>query len=465
VINQLDNGGNTAAFAYDAAGRLSTRTLNNKLIAAYAYNNLDQVTNIGYKVGANNLMNFQYAYSTTMDISQITDITGTHIYGYDAISQLTTATHSSFPKETFTYDAIGNHANSTGAISYQYDANGDLKLRKDVGTAPVNKNIAYQYDALGRLVGRISGNLQARYIYDGDDVVADMMIVNDASAVTLFYGNGPGVDNKLWFITISPVGVSAPVFYVKDHLGSTRALVSNTGSVTNLIDYDSFGKPLGTATGTRFLYTGREYDADTELYYYRARWYDPQARRFISEDPIGLNGGINLYAYVKNNPINYIDPSGLRDIEVYIWNSQVTSGSVGHVMITEYNATKDVILSQFPKKMWISSNNTLKNIQQTSDKEYGRPADKKFLIRIPDDKAFDSVVADHVGRKTWNWKPSTDDQTHCARSAYDALKAGGLPLAGQDKGQILPGTLGDLLDNLSKTSSPRNGWRVEKIYK
>ena len=59
------------------------------------------------------------------------------------------------------------------------------------------------------------------------------------------------------------------------------------------------------------MYTGREYDADTGLYYYRARWYDPEARRFISEDPIGLNGGINLYAYVNNNPLRYVDPSGL----------------------------------------------------------------------------------------------------------------------------------------------------------
>jgi len=73
--------------------------------------------------------------------------------------------------------------------------------------------------------------------------------------------------------------------------------------------------------GTRFLYAGRDYDADTELYYYRARWYDPQARRFISEDPIGLNGGINLYAYVGNNPINAIDPFGYLTIIVPgTWN-------------------------------------------------------------------------------------------------------------------------------------------------
>lgn len=63
----------------------------------------------------------------------------------------------------------------------------------------------------------------------------------------------------------------------------------------------------------RFQYAGREYDSDAQLYYYRARWYDPAARRFISEDPIGLNGGINLYAYVGNNPINQKDSLGLAE--------------------------------------------------------------------------------------------------------------------------------------------------------
>jgi RHS repeat-associated protein len=58
-------------------------------------------------------------------------------------------------------------------------------------------------------------------------------------------------------------------------------------------------------------YTGREWDAEANLYYYRARWYDPQVGKFISEDPIGLKGGINLYGYVENNPLGFRDPMGL----------------------------------------------------------------------------------------------------------------------------------------------------------
>jgi RHS repeat-associated protein len=121
-------------------------------------------------------------------------------------------------------------------------------------------------------------------------------------------GKVPGIDNKLWY-TSSSTGTA---FFLTDHLGSTRALVSSAGDIIpgTQVSYDSFGVP-STQIPTRFLYTGREYDYDTELYYYRARWYDPRARRFISEDPIGLNGGINLYAYVNNTPIILTDPSGL----------------------------------------------------------------------------------------------------------------------------------------------------------
>ena len=219
--------------------------------------------------------------------------------------------HHSLPAESFDYDGIGNHVNqdgtvpSPGGVTYRYDVNGDLKTRIDPTRAPSMPTVTYKYDALGRRVARIKGSEWTRYTYDGEDVVLD----ENSDGSLVYYGNGPGIDNKLWYVE----GSSDPVFFLTDHLGSTRALVSSTGSIIagSEVDYDSFGIPSTTQVPTRFLYAGREYDPDTELYYYRARWYDPQARRFISEDPIGLDGGINLYAYVSNNPINSIDPLGL----------------------------------------------------------------------------------------------------------------------------------------------------------
>lgn len=97
---------------------------------------------------------------------------------------------------------------------------------------------------------------------------------------------------------------------MQDHLGSTVALTDATGSITASTTYDSYGNQTGSL-GTRFAYTGRELNAFTGLYYYRARFYDANLGRFLSEDPIGLNGGINQFGYVGGNPINRIDPSGL----------------------------------------------------------------------------------------------------------------------------------------------------------
>ena len=118
-----------------------------------------------------------------------------------------------------------------------------------------------------------------------------------------------------------------------DHLGSTVALTDANGAITSSTTYDSFGNAIpkqaagsaassagnaASSTGsavpniaTSYRYTGREYDEDTGLYYYRNRWYDPEIGRFISEDPIGFAGGdINLYGYVGNNPLSFTDPSG-----------------------------------------------------------------------------------------------------------------------------------------------------------
>jgi RHS repeat-associated protein len=90
-------------------------------------------------------------------------------------------------------------------------------------------------------------------------------------------------------------------------------VTNGTGALANTYTYDSFGK-VTASTGTlanAFLYTNREFDSETSLSYYRARYYDPTIGRFLSEDPISFEAGVNFYAYVLNNPTNTIDPLGL----------------------------------------------------------------------------------------------------------------------------------------------------------
>ncbi|BBA36824.1 Rhs-family protein [Methylocaldum marinum] len=111
--------------------------------------------------------------------------------------------------------------------------------------------------------------------------------------------------------------------YHPDGLGSLLALTNATGSITATQRFDAFGQKLaGTGTVPTYGYTGREPDA-TGLVYYRARYYDPSIGRFTARDPVGYLDGLNRYAYVGNNPINFTDPNGLlmRRVEMW-WDTQ-----------------------------------------------------------------------------------------------------------------------------------------------
>ncbi|MBK8813144.1 MAG: hypothetical protein IPN69_20780 [Acidobacteria bacterium] len=133
--------------------------------------------------------------------------------------------------------------------------------------------------------------------------------MDDSSGVLTKYQNGLGIDSKL---KLSSNGVSK--YFLADHLGSTNALTDSSGTILEQTAYDSFGNATNQLS-TRYAFTGREFDNFTGLHYYRARWYDGNLGRFISEDPIGFAGGdVNLYGYVHNNSINKNDPWGLVDL-------------------------------------------------------------------------------------------------------------------------------------------------------
>ncbi len=181
-------------------------------------------------------------------------------------------------------------------MSYQWDARNRL-----VGITGPGTTASFTYDALGRRATRTSNGQTQAYQYDGAD------IIRDANAD---YVQGPGIDNVL---DRKDTAIGNNEYYLKDHLGSTIALTDQSGNITTQYAYSPFGQvaKIGANSNNYFEYTGRENDG-TGLYFYRARYYSPDQKRFIAEDPLGFGGGdTNLYAYVYGNPINLTDPSGL----------------------------------------------------------------------------------------------------------------------------------------------------------
>lgn len=151
------------------------------------------------------------------------------------------------------------------------------------------------------------------YLYDGDDIVLQL-VADGATVSTRQYLHGPGIDEPL-----AQVQDGQSYYYHADGLGSILALTDSGKNIVQRYTYDTFGmltSVLDSEFGNAYAYTAREWDRELGLYYYRARYYDPMEGRFISKDIVGFTAGdVNLYGYVGNQPVNFVDPSGLFNVD------------------------------------------------------------------------------------------------------------------------------------------------------
>jgi RHS repeat-associated protein len=169
--------------------------------------------------------------------------------------------------------------------------------------------VTFKYNPFGQRVYKQSPNATSIFVYDGDNLTET---VNSSGGTVARYAEGQH-DEPL----AMQRGTSTD-YDEADGLESITSLTASNGSIAQSYTYDSFGNTTnsnGSLTNF-FRYTGREFDTETNLYYYRARYYDPQVGRFLTEDPLGPSEeGPNLYAYVSNNPIMNVDPWGLYTID------------------------------------------------------------------------------------------------------------------------------------------------------
>jgi RHS repeat-associated protein len=210
---------------------------------------------------------------------------------------------------SYTYDYDGNttsKTNSTGTTNYGWDYENRLT---SVTLPSSGGSVSFKYDPLGRRIQKVyttgSTTTTTNYLYDGE---SDIEEVNASGSIVARYTQGRNVDEPL-----AESRSSATSFYEGDGLGSITSLTNSSGSIANAYTYDSFGTATASSGSiiNSIRYTGREFDGETGLYYYRSRYLDPSVGRFLSEDNAGFAAGTDFYQYVANNPTQWTDPFGL----------------------------------------------------------------------------------------------------------------------------------------------------------
>ncbi len=212
---------------------------------------------------------------------------------YDAGNRLAT-----WPGQIFGYDLNGN-LTSDGTTTYTWNARNELTALTGGASA------GFSYDGIGRRRGKTISGTTTNFSYDGLNVVQEATGGGTPTANLL---TGLGIDE-----TFTRTDATGARTLLIDAIGSTQALADAAGTVQSSYTYDAFGATSvsGATTTNAAQFTGRENDG-TGLYFLRARYYNPQSQRFLSEDPIGHKGGANLFAYAADRPTEYLDPLGMK---------------------------------------------------------------------------------------------------------------------------------------------------------
>ena len=352
-LANLDNGVQNYTYTYDDVSNITSDGIKD-----YSYDNLYRLAQVATTTGGTTLENYNYDDAG----NRTTDIQNT--YTTNTLNQYTTLSWAT--STTYIYDDNGNIINN-GTYTFIYDYKNRVVEVQDANNTTV---VEYTYDVLGRRLQKQTADTTTNYIYSNKNTLEETKTTGNKT-LTKTYINGLGLDNLLAYIAEEPnltfpeqeelefcearvipyestfntygyttlttkcndlssswsVIVENTYYFHKNHLWSVVGITDDAWNMISEYDYDVFWKVTlinGVDTGNTKLYTGREYDSEIDLYYLRARYYDANLGKFISRDPIGQVDDVNLYAYVGNNPVMYVDLNGLekqllQDIENENW--------------------------------------------------------------------------------------------------------------------------------------------------
>lgn len=347
TLNRLTTLANSWAgsfgLSYDSLSRRTQMTRPNGVTTNYTYDSLSHLLSVLHQAGGSTIDGDVYTLDAAGNRTAKTDeLAGvTSNYTYDPIYELTQVQQANSTTESYSYDPVGNRLSSLGVSSYSYnssdevtaaggvmftydnngnttskiDSNGttnytwDYENRLTSVTLPGSGGTAtFKYDPFGRRIQKAftqnGTTTTTNYLHNGDNVVET---VDQNGNVLARFDQSLSIDEPLAESTSDGID-----YYEQDGLGSVTSLTNSAGIVAQTYTYDSFGNTTNSSGNVvnPFRYTGRHFNSETKLYYYRARYYDPTTGRFISVDPIDFKDGANLYALAKNNPVLLRDPMG-----------------------------------------------------------------------------------------------------------------------------------------------------------
>lgn len=344
--------------SYNAKGQVKVTHYGNNTQTAYTYGQDLRLSRI-LTQGLTNLQDLSYIFDKNGNIATLTDNLRSNVrtYSYDDLNRLTRAENIPSPSGGYAafdyqYDSIGNmtyksdlgvmtygqnagpHAVTfAGGYSYQYDANGNMII---------GKNKTLSYDAENRLiqVNALGAITSFTYDCDGERIKKASGSNSIIYLGSLFEKDSSGKITKHIFAGETRVASvesgGNTYYYHNDHLGSSNVITNQSGQQIQYCEYAPYGT-LARNEGTDVVthkFTGKELDS-TGLYFYGARYYDPDLGRFISADTVIPNPinpqTLNRYTYCYNNPLKYVDPTGHWGWIIWAIIGAIIGGAAGGV--------------------------------------------------------------------------------------------------------------------------------------